>query len=162
MYLYCNGYTSGGNAPPIVNTIDKFFFSTDANATDVGDLTQARRLVAGQSSSEFGYTSGGHPRIDTIDKFPFSTDANSTDVGDLTQARGYGAGQSSGIFGYLTGGSPTGGNIIENFHLVQTPMQQMWVILHKQGRRARDIKFNVNTNLINRIKYKGRVHDHNS
>src|SRR6056300_1211357 len=38
-----SGYTSGGNlnppAPVFSNTIDKFPFASDANATDVGDLT---------------------------------------------------------------------------------------------------------------------------
>jgi hypothetical protein len=90
-----SGYTSGGYAPGNVTTIDKFPFATDANATDVGDLTQARRLVVGQSSTVSGYTSGGYapPFVTTIDKFPFATDANATDVGDLTQARSYSAGQ---------------------------------------------------------------------
>jgi hypothetical protein len=41
------------------NTIDKFPFATNGNATDVGDLTQARADDAGQSSSISGYTSGG-------------------------------------------------------------------------------------------------------
>ena len=39
------GYASGGQT---VNTIDKFPFSADANATDVGDLTVARHSPAGQ------------------------------------------------------------------------------------------------------------------
>ena len=94
-----SGYTSGGldpgvTPPIIVNTIDKFPFATDANATDVGDLTQARSNQAGQSSTSSGYTSGGSPPIvNAIDKFSFAADANATDVGDLTQARGYAAGQ---------------------------------------------------------------------
>jgi hypothetical protein len=98
-----HGYTSGGDAaspPPVTNrnTIDKFPFAADANATDVGDLTIARYGPAGQSSTVSGYTSGGYPSsppfiINTIDKFPFATDANATDVGDLTQARAYPAGQ---------------------------------------------------------------------
>ena len=89
------GYTSGGTEPPYTNVIDKFQFATDANATDVGDLTQARRAAAGQSSTENGYTSGGQtpPNVNTIDKFPFAADANATDVGDLTQAKHSGAGQ---------------------------------------------------------------------
>ena len=82
------GYTSGGSYPLISNTIDKFPFAADANATDVGDLTQARSEQAEQSSTESGYNSGGKlPVADTIDKFPFAADANATDVGDLTQAR---------------------------------------------------------------------------
>ena len=43
-----SGYTSGGLTPPGSNVIDKFPFSADANATDVGDLTQVRYGLAGQ------------------------------------------------------------------------------------------------------------------
>lgn len=106
-----SGYSSSGfissPSPTNVNTIDKFPFSADVNATDVGDLTQARSRPAGQSSTESGYTSGGRystTEYDTIDKFPFSSDTNATDVGDLTQTRGRAAGQSSTESGYTSGG----------------------------------------------------------
>jgi hypothetical protein len=104
-----HGYTSGGVGPvelSYVNTIDKFPFATDANATDVGDLTQIRYGSAGQSSAESGYNSGGFspPNVNTIDKFPFATDGNATDVGDITQARIGLAGQSSSENGYASGG----------------------------------------------------------
>ena len=98
-----HGYTSGGGtAPPAgpvsgilgSNVIDKFSFSADGNATDVGDLTVSRYGAAGQSSTTHGYSSGGtHNPLSVIDKFPFSTDANATDVGDLTVGRWYAAGQ---------------------------------------------------------------------
>ena len=80
------GYTSGGFTA--LNVIDKFPFTSDANATDVGDLTVAR-YGAGQSSADNGYTSGGMvpPESNVIDKFPFASDTNATDVGDLTIAR---------------------------------------------------------------------------
>ena len=97
-----SGYTSGGygRLPPgtprpaspaaIRNIIDKFPFATNANATDVGDLTVSRQSVAGQSSTASGYTSGGYitgggGASNVIDKFPFATDANATDVGDLSR-----------------------------------------------------------------------------
>ena len=76
------GYASGDS-----DTIDKFPFASDANATDVGDLTVARGYVAGQSSTASGYTSGGFNALNIIDKFPFASDANASDVGDLTQGR---------------------------------------------------------------------------
>ena len=102
-----SGYTSGGQAfqpaPPdiYVNTIDKFPFATDANATDVGDMTRLTQGNAGQSSDVSGYTSGGYGRLppgsprpaspasvrNIIDKFPFATNANATDVGDLSSLR---------------------------------------------------------------------------
>ena len=104
-----SGYTSGGYTPSFsnYNNIDKFSFSSDGNATDVGDLTQARTSSAGQSSTESGYTSG---QGTTIDKFPFATDGNASDVGDLTRS-GAGAGQSSSTNGYSSGGGPA---IIDN------------------------------------------------
>ena len=121
-----NGYTSAGQAliPPYsnTNTIDKFPFSSNANATDVGDITESKYYVAGQSSADHGYTSGGFaptlpsPRSNVIDKFPFSADGNATDVGDLTVAKNSMAGSSSGSFGYNAGGSlPPDTNVIEKF-----------------------------------------------
>ena len=93
-----HGYTSGGtttaNNTGLHSVIDKFPFSSDANASDVADLTQARYLLAGgQSSFSHGYPSGGYivPDVNVIDKFTFSADFKATDVGDLTQAR-YGSG----------------------------------------------------------------------
>ena len=87
------GYNSGGYSPPYSNVIDKFPFASDANATDVGDLTIARYAPAGQSSEDYGYTSGGIPVTDRIDKFPFASDANATDVGNLTSTKYKMAGQ---------------------------------------------------------------------
>ena len=101
-----SGYTSGGR-DPTKNSIEKFSFTSDANATDVGDLTQGRYGPAGQSSTISGYTSGGSipANSNVIDKFPFATDGNATDVGDLSQARSRGlAGQSSAASGYSSGG----------------------------------------------------------
>ena len=115
-----NGYTAGGYGPvPAgfgnVDIIDKFPFSSDANATDVGDLSQARRIAAGQSSQSNGYSSGGFPSFNTIDKFPFSSDANATDVGDLSVTRSGGSGQSSTTNGYTSGGLPGYSNVIDKF-----------------------------------------------
>ena len=114
-----SGYTSGGynpsaGSPTTTNVIDKFPFATNANATDVGDLTAPRGGVTGQSSTVSGYTSGD---TNVIDKFPFASDANATDVGDMTTSRSYSAGQSSSTHGYVSAGAPgpiTGG-IIDKF-----------------------------------------------
>ena len=99
-----HGYNSGGVAPILgppayTNSVDKFPFASDANATDVGDLTAGRAITpSSQSGTVSGYTSGGNAPTaggtsDIIDKFPFSSDANATDVGDLTVARQETAGQ---------------------------------------------------------------------
>jgi len=105
------GYTSGGQvpAPPGLtrtNIIDKFPFATDANATDVGDLAQARYWTAGQSSSVSGYTSGGaSPGYSSlIDKFPFASNASASSVGQLSIGRWQPVGQSSPVSGYATSG----------------------------------------------------------
>jgi hypothetical protein len=104
------GFTAGGfTSPAQVNTIDKFPFATDTNASDHGDLFVARHATAGQSSSTHGYVSGGtvppHPtNVNTIDKFPFATAAGSSRVGTLSTIRNSSAGQSSSTHGYVSGG----------------------------------------------------------
>jgi hypothetical protein len=117
---YATSYN--GDIPPIsLGSIQKFPFATDANARDVGFLTENRGRLAGQSSLESGYSSGGSPfnQTNTIDKFPFATEANATDVGNLTQARDLLAGQSSSEYGYASGGRPSspgiGTNVIDKF-----------------------------------------------
>jgi hypothetical protein len=104
------GYMSGAiitvpDGESRTDTIQKFPFASDANATDVGELTRDEWAHAGQQSSTNGYTSGGGSgAVNVIEKFPFSSDTNATDVGDLTQARQYVVGQSSTTFGYTSGG----------------------------------------------------------
>ena len=119
-----SGYTSGGYSPSpatYTNIIDKFSFTSDGDATDVGDLTVARYGSSGQSSTSHGYTSSGAvPFSNVIDKFSFTSDGNATDVGDVTEARYGSAGQSSSTHGYACGGYLGGDpenrtNIIEKF-----------------------------------------------
>lgn len=119
-----HGYSSGGltNFPPAgaLNTVDRFPFSSDSNANDVGDLTQIRQGGAGNSSATDGFTSGGNLNpstfYNTIDRFPFATNANASDVGDLTQSRSGGSGQSSSTHGYVSGGANPGiVNTIDRF-----------------------------------------------
>lgn len=125
-----HAYNSGGettNGGSGVNTIDKFPMAGAGYvlATDVGDLSQSRTRVAGQSSSTHGYSSGGAsswppggPYLATIDKFPFASDTNASSVGSLTAARTFGAGSSSTTHGYTSGGAPTssaGATTIDKF-----------------------------------------------
>lgn len=92
------GYVAGGNTSsptntPILNIIDKFPFSTDANSTDVGDIVSSRWDTTGVSSATHGYAAGGTTSspggtpgmTNIIEKYSFDTDGNSTDVGDLTE-----------------------------------------------------------------------------
>ena len=107
-----SGYTSGGiKVLPsnMSNVIDKFPFSSDANASDVGDLFQARRTGGNASSGSNGYTAGGFSGssfLDTIDKFPFASDGNASDVGNMTRAAiSWQARQSSAKDGNASGGT---------------------------------------------------------
>ena len=85
-----HGYSSAGKGSP-TNTagIDKFSFSADGNATDVGDVTVARRYPGGTSSSTHGFTAGGYVSgpSDIIDKFAFANESTTNDVGNLTATR---------------------------------------------------------------------------
>jgi len=107
-----SGYTSGGG-PSDYNNIDKFSFTSDANATDVGDLSQGRYQTSGQFSLVSAYTSGGQNPLapapfqttNRIDKFPFASDTNATDIADLSIAKSYVTGQSSVENGYVSGGN---------------------------------------------------------
>ena len=107
------GSTAASNQVPPdaarVATIDKFDVSSDTtNATDQGDMTEARYHLAGHSSSTHGYVSGGSPPaaaagVNNVEKFPFAAAGNATDVGDLTAARRGGGGTSSTASGYHAG-----------------------------------------------------------
>lgn len=77
------GYAAGGwLGPDAHNTINKYSFTSDGNATDVGDLTICDAPYSqGASSSTHGYQFGGRCLGNNIDKIAFASDANATDVG---------------------------------------------------------------------------------
>ena len=130
------GFVAGGfgpgdaTHPPIGGAarefIDKFSFVSDGNATNVGDLQEAKTLSASGNSQTHGYVSGGlaNPVPSTvrnrIEKFPFAISAGtSTTVGNLTGNVSATSGQSSSTHGYRAGGvDPSPGsevNIIDKF-----------------------------------------------
>ena len=110
------GYFAGGLSDAGVSTIQSFSFSSDGNASNVGNLSRAVYAGTGQSSSSSGYASGGYSTLfeTTIDKWPFASNGTASDVGDLTVARSVPAGQSSSDNGYSSGGAP-GYNTIDKF-----------------------------------------------
>ena len=111
------GHYHGGASTPAVpawtqNTINKFSFTSDGNATDRGDLSVARYHISSASSSTYGYSVGGmmsgppNGHTDIIDKYAFANSANATDVGNLIRAQGYVAsGTNSESYGYAAGGT---------------------------------------------------------
>jgi hypothetical protein len=107
-----HGYAVGGyttaSSGSTTNVIERYSLSSDENASDVGDMTMARRACNGMSSSTHGYTSAGHPTTNVIDKYQFSASANATDVGDLTVAQQSLGASSSTTHGYKADGGNSG------------------------------------------------------
>jgi len=86
-----HGYSAGGNSPgspaPTFAVLEKFPFSVDANATDVGEIVPALlENAAGQSSTTNGYTSGGNVNAPTelcLRKFPYASDTPTSNIGTI-------------------------------------------------------------------------------
>jgi len=116
------GYIAG-NHPGYGNTIDKWSFTSDGNASDVGDLNVGKRANSGGSSSTHGYASGGDtPTLtNTTEKISFASDGNaSTTSMTLTVARRYANSESvgNGTHMYVHGGAVPGeSNVIEKASL---------------------------------------------
>lgn len=107
------GYSTGGHNPSGystgANVIEKYSFSSDGNATDVGDLTISQEGSAGQSSATHGYHVIGQPSPSAdINKFSFASDGNATNIATtfLANVR-ENTGHSSETNGYSSGGYPT-------------------------------------------------------
>ena len=96
------------------DTIQKYSFAANADATDVGNLTVIHDHGTGHSDGENGYncyvfgkaadpTSPAiSPAVNAVDKFPFATDTNATDVGDMNVNQNQGGGLSSITHGYYS------------------------------------------------------------
>ena len=112
------GYWPNAGAVALTNksdastkTVDKTIMSTSGNATNFGDLLQAKNQNAAFSSftrSVFagGGTISGEPSThrEQIDYFTFTTEGNAADFGNLTVARGLCGGFSNTTRGIITGG----------------------------------------------------------
>ena len=109
------GYTAGGQVTNVEqDVIDRFAMASSANAADVGDLTVARQLIAGQSSLTHGYCAGGFEdgtgASNITDRFQFTASANATDVGDLAIAVSSNATAEDKNYGYSMGGFASSAN----------------------------------------------------
>ena len=118
------GFTSGGqNTPGIQSTIDKFPFAiSGGTATDVGNLSQGRYYVSGNSSKTDGFTAGGqNPSLSPvtttqIDKFSFRiSGGTATDVGDLLDPKNFASSASSRDDAFILGGTPGSPVSIQKF-----------------------------------------------
>ncbi|SVA55997.1 uncharacterized protein METZ01_LOCUS108851 [marine metagenome] len=114
------GYMHGGSAEPSVmqhEVIDKFSFSSDGDAADVGDLTFVTSNPHGASSSTYGHCMGGYSPsavTNVISRYSFASDGNAVDWGDLTVARHGSSSSSATTHGYCTGGVSTT-DVIDKF-----------------------------------------------
>ena len=122
----CAGGYPAADGTTMSNVIDYVTISTLGNATDFGDLTQARQAVSGASSQTRGVVAGGYVygspagtfNINTIDYITIATTGDALDFGDLivgAMAKSVGncSDQTRGVF---TGGktaAPTYINTIE-------------------------------------------------
>ena len=107
------GNSNSGSAP--ANNIEKFQFAASSNATDIGDLTEAKASQGrgNLSSATFGYSAGGYVpalsgRTTKLEKLSFSTDGNSTDIADMVRAVSSTQNCSAEIYGYTCGGYSSG------------------------------------------------------
>jgi hypothetical protein len=129
-------FGGGGTSPLSSNTIDYVQISTQGNAIDFGDLTQARRMPSSCSSSTRGLWGGGYDptSYNIIDYITIATTSNALDFGDLTAARLgltacsnstrglFAAGFSSNIIDYVTISST--GNAIDFGDIVNLSTNQ--------------------------------------
>ena len=100
------------------DTIQKFSFAANANATDVGNLTVVHDHGTGHTDGTHGYNcyhfgmSGTAtqpaiaPPVNAVDKFSFETDGDATDVGNMNVNQNQWGGLSSITHGYY--GADTG------------------------------------------------------
>ena len=90
------GYRSGGYnlSTGAQDVIEKYSFTSDGNAVDVGDTQSAKHYRCGGTGITHGY-SGGGASTGEIDKWSYSSDGDSTDVGDLALSQSHGVASSS-------------------------------------------------------------------
>lgn len=107
------GITLGGRTSPTVDTIDKFSFSSDGNATAIGSLglNPALTNTTGISGPDYGYAAGGFvsgAAIQSIQRMNYTSDVTTTanPISLATATRGM-SGVSSETRGYVLGGYGT-------------------------------------------------------
>ena len=110
------GVIAGGYIPSPTNTninvIEFVTIATTGNVSDFGDITDARRGIAGMGSPTRAVYAGGvgDPAIvNTIDFVTIASTGDATDFGDMTQASRHDCGGcSSGTRGVIAGGRAPG------------------------------------------------------
>ena len=106
-------FAGGGDSNPFKSTVERIDYSNDtATAVEKGSLSTStgRRMLAGSSSSEFGYFGGGgNPALaqySIVDRIDYSNDTGTASPkGPLGQQKHSHGATGNGNFGYFGGGS---------------------------------------------------------
>jgi len=128
--LFVGGYNNSIN-PTVRNqdNISYITFSSLGNASDFGDMTQARRELGACSSSVRGVFMGGKftttaPSYsnlgNTIDYVTIASTGNAQDFGDLASKIAAGSSLSSTTRGVYGGGAPGFSNVIQYITIAST------------------------------------------
>ena len=86
------GYTS--------NIIDKYSYSSDGNATDVGDLLGSRTMSISSSTNDHGFSLGSYP-TGHAEKYSHTSDGNSAQIPGLNTPAYFGSGNTSDTNHYI-------------------------------------------------------------
>ena len=108
-----------------INSIDYVTIATTGNASDFGDIQEAKESTSTCASSTRGLIAGGDDGpaySNTIGYITIATTGNATNFGDLTLARSSGTGCSNETRGLFFGGrvAPSNKNIIEYVTIATT------------------------------------------
>ena len=121
------GVFGGGTvSSTIYNVIHYITIATPSNATDFGDLTQARWGLSSCSNGSRGCWGGGDHggagdvRNNVIDYVTISTTGNATDLGDLTVSRVNFSACSDGTKGVFGGGATTPNSNVIDYITIST------------------------------------------
>lgn len=118
-YAYVHGHGSDQSS---YSRIQRFSFSSDTDATDIGSANVDMMFAAGYSGNDYGYTTGGFwdvfprkgPSDAEIVRYPFAASSSVSVVGTLHTGRMYSCGVSDpdNGYGYHCGGNdhPGGAN----------------------------------------------------
>ncbi len=100
-------WAGGSNGGPYELTIDYVSIPTTGNATDFGDLSDARQYPAAVSNGQRGVIAGGDsgPKLNVIDYITIPTLGNAFDFGDLNNTAEGPASCSSNVRGCFGGGA---------------------------------------------------------
>ena len=123
-------YAAGGGSGWTQEVIDYITIASTGNATDFGNLTQARAFYAGSTATDGvrGLFAGGRVQPDskqnTIDYVTIASAGNAADFGDLTYSADSLAGTSNGWRAVFAGGddaSPSFNTSTRNYITIAQP-----------------------------------------